>query len=138
MSSGKEKKAEQLGMNPSTASHRLVKDTLWNLIEQTGQTNCHRCGFVMNRESFSIEHKEAWLDSNNPVGMFFDQNNIAFSHLGCNVGDARKVPVVLEHGTRGKYRQGCKCELCVAAHTAYNKSLYTPDGRSERYQRTGN
>lgn len=134
----KDKKQQQLGMNPSTASGRLVKDTLWRLVEQTGQTSCHRCGFDMNRDSFSIEHKEAWLDSDNPVGKFFDQNNISFSHLVCNVSDARKVVPVIEHGTRGKYRQGCKCSECVEANNAYNRSIYTAESRNDRYQRTGN
>ena len=50
------KKAEQLGMNPSTASHRLVKDILYKLIQEKGEL-CYRCNNPMTRDTFSIEHK---------------------------------------------------------------------------------
>jgi len=45
----------------------------------------------MSRETFSIEHVIPWLDSEDPVKLFFDLDNISFSHLKCNVEDARKV-----------------------------------------------
>ena len=64
-----DKKKMQLGMNPSTASHRLVKDTLWRLIQATDQTACVKCGDSMTRETFSIEHLEPWLDSEDPQGL---------------------------------------------------------------------
>jgi hypothetical protein len=41
------KKKNQLGMNPSTASNRLVKDVLWKLVVETGQDNCYRCDSKM-------------------------------------------------------------------------------------------
>jgi len=65
------KKKEQLGMNPSTASGRLVKDILWNYIVSSGHDECYRCGSCMTREDFSIEHKVPWLDSEDPVGLYF-------------------------------------------------------------------
>lgn len=77
------KKTEQLGMNPSTASGRLVKDTLFKLAVEAGH-KCFRCGEELTRETFSIEHKTPWLDSNNPLKNYFAQENIAFSHLSCN------------------------------------------------------
>jgi hypothetical protein len=85
-----DKKKEQLGMNPSTASGRLVKDVLWSLIVQTKQDVCCKCKQSMTRETFSIEHVKPWLDSNDPVGLYFDLDNISFSHLSCNISDARK------------------------------------------------
>lgn len=89
MSSLKKKK-KQLGMNPSTASHRLVKDILWNFIVYAGRDRCFRCGKKMTRETFSIEHKAPWLDSEDPVGLFFDIDNISFSHNSCNYSASRK------------------------------------------------
>jgi len=86
-----DKKTEQLGMNASTASGRLQKDILWRLLCETGRTNCCRCKLQMTRDTFSIEHLTPWLDSEDPVGLFFDQSNIDFSHLKCNVAAARKV-----------------------------------------------
>lgn len=81
---------KQLGMNPSTASHRLVKDLLWKFIVYTGQHYCFCCNKGMSRETFSIEHKIPWLDSKNPKELFFDLGNIAFSHLSCNSAVARR------------------------------------------------
>lgn len=104
------KKAEQLGMNPSTASHRLVKDLLWNFIEQTGANRCFCCGRPMTREDFSIEHKVPWLDSPDPAALFFDLSNISFSHRTCNIAGARRGGY--ECGTQAQYKRGCRCEPC--------------------------
>ncbi len=84
-----EKKKIQLGMNPSTASGRLVKDLLWDLIKKTDQYHCCKCGLEMSRDSFSIKHIIPWLDSDDPVKLFFDLENIYFSHHSCNVSDRR-------------------------------------------------
>lgn len=82
-----DKKKLQLGMNPSTASGRLVKDILFSFIKDRP---CCKCGQPMTRETFSIEHLVPWLDSNDPVKTYFDLDNIDFSHLKCNVSDARR------------------------------------------------
>ena len=87
-----DKKKLQLGMNPSTASHRLVKDLLWFFICQTKDgVNCHRCGQMMDRDTFSIEHKTPWLDSDDPVGLYFNLANVDFSHKSCNYA-AKRIP----------------------------------------------
>lgn len=83
------KKTQQLGMNPATASGRLVKDLLFKFVTEAGH-RCFRCGEALTRDTFSIEHKESWLDSGDPVGRFFDLENIAFSHKVCNYGAARQ------------------------------------------------
>jgi hypothetical protein len=76
-----DKRHSQLGMNVGTASNRLVKDILFSLIKNTP---CFRCGGKLKRENFSVEHKTAWLNSEDPVGLFFDLDNISFSHQSCN------------------------------------------------------
>ena len=88
--SKKNKKAEQLGMNPSTASNRLVRDLLYDLVVQTHQHRCYHCGEEIARKDFSIEHKTPWLDSETPLQLFFDRHNIAYSHQSCNYGAARR------------------------------------------------
>jgi hypothetical protein len=85
------KKKVQLGMNPSTASGRLVKDILFSLVCETGKNICFHCGKEMFRDSFSIEHKIPWLDSENALELFFDLKNISFSHLSCNI-ENRRIP----------------------------------------------
>lgn len=120
----KQKKAEQLGMNPSTASGRLIKDTLFKMAMEAGHT-CFQCGEALTRDTFSIEHKEPWLDSEDPRGMYFDQDNIAFSHLSCNVKAARQTRPKL--GTQTDYNR---------AWRERNPEL-AKERRKEQYLRTG-
>ena len=109
-----EQKIKQLGMNPSTASHRLIKDLLFDFIIKSGH-KCHRCNGELTRETFSVEHITPWLDSENPLEMFFDLNNIAYSHLLCNTGARRQKRKVLVHGTKTGYNYGCRCRECRVA-----------------------
>lgn len=129
----KTKKQLQLGMNPSTASHRLVKDILWKFVSSSSKS-CYKCGKDMCRETFSIEHVEPWLDSTDPVGLYFDLDNIKFTHLRCNVASARKKPAPL-CGTDSAYSKGCRCASCKKAHAKRNKKAYCPSYRKERYEK---
>jgi hypothetical protein len=83
------KKRQQLGMGANTATGRLVRDLLFNFVVKDGH-KCYRCGLDLDRETFSIDHKIDWLDSDNPVSNFFNIDNIAFSHLSCNKKAPRK------------------------------------------------
>jgi hypothetical protein len=130
------KKQEQLGMNPSTAANRLVKDVLWSLVVKTGQDSCCKCGEKMTRENYSIEHKTPWLDSENPIELYFDLDNISFSHHACNVGDSRRPTA--QHGSAAMYNKyGCRCEPCKAADAAKRAGRYSPEKRKAKYQRSG-
>lgn len=124
-----QEKHKQLGMNPSTASGRLLKDLLFKYAVASGE-KCFRCNEELTRETFSIEHKIPWLHSENPVELFFDLDNIAFSHLLCNIGNRR--PSKYESPTKGKrshgingYRQGCRCQLCNSIYSNYRKDKYS-------------
>jgi len=131
-----DKKKEQLSMNPSTASGRLTKDILWGLLIETSKDTCCKCHEKMTRDTFSIEHLVPWLDSEDPVGLYFDLNNISFSHLSCNVADARRP--VAEHGTLSRYTShNCRCDLCKEARRVYSSSNYCPERRKSQYGRTG-
>jgi HNH endonuclease len=81
------KKKTQLGIDPGTAAARLIRDLLFDFV---GATECFRCGEPLTRESFSVDHKVPWLDSENPPALFFDLKNISYSHLSCNVADGRR------------------------------------------------
>ena len=54
----KDTKKAQLGMDPGTASNRLVKDILWNYIVKSEEDICYRCKLKLDRDNFSIEHIE--------------------------------------------------------------------------------
>jgi hypothetical protein len=78
-----DKKSLQLGLNFSTASGRLERQILFKLVQGCGQDSCFRCGKKIERsEDLSIEHKIDWQDVD--PALFWDLDNIAFSHRSCN------------------------------------------------------
>ena len=78
-------KAAVLGMPAGTAGHRLRKNILYKYVRAAGDHFCYKCGFeITSVEDFSIEHKKPWQSTNHPE-LFWDLDNIAFSHLQCNV-----------------------------------------------------
>lgn len=80
-----QKKNEKLGMSCTVARSRLLKMILFKLLMDHNLNVCYRCNQKINNiEDLSIEHKVAWLNSENPKELFFDLGNIAFSHLKCN------------------------------------------------------
>ena len=79
-------KNKALGMPYGTAASKLRKILLFELSKNQNLDKCFRCGrAIINLEDFSIDHKQSWLFSEDPVKYFFDPTNIAFSHLKCNV-----------------------------------------------------
>jgi len=134
MKDNNKKKNEQLKMNHGTAASRLRKAILFNLLQETGKDVCFQCGEKIECiDHLSIEHKVPWLDSEDPIRLFFDIENIAFSHLSCNIGARRcdKGPRV-EHGTATRYQRGCRCNKCKEW-----KSQYLNGWRADRIARTG-
>lgn len=67
---------------------------------------------------------------------FFDLENIKFSHLECNAA-ASSSRIKSPCGTDRKYRNGCRCEACKAAHSVSSKKYYRKELRQARYLRTG-
>lgn len=114
------KKSLQLGMAHGTAANRLRKMILFSLLRQLELDTCFQCGReIESIENLSVEHKVPWLDSADPISLFFDLDNIAFSHLSCNVGAARQTkPRTAKCGDKGatRYYSGCRCEKCKEAH----------------------
>ena len=100
----------QLGMPQGTAQNKLRKRILFSLLARLGENFCYRCGReIPNEETLSIEHKQAWLhkDSN----LFWNLDNIAFSHLTCNIRAAATGP----HPDRRKYfppEGEAYCRIC--------------------------
>lgn len=123
-----DKKQQQLGMNPSTAQHRLRMDLLFAFVKAAGH-RCFRCGGELTRDSFSIEHKVPWLDTDDPKFNFFDPENIAYSHPACNFGAARRINKYPDRAAYAVIRRNRKNELA--------REVYTPERRRERYERVG-
>jgi hypothetical protein len=120
------KKHNQLGMNAGTASHRLVRDLLFDKIKDTP---CYHCGGVLSRDNFSVEHKKPWLDSEDPLGLFFDISNISYSHLSCNCSQ----------GIRNRLYKDAKERTKVQSQRWRDKTLTEEKQRRRRehYLKTG-
>ena len=122
---GNKKKNEQLGISYGAACNRLRKNVLFYLLSKYGENICYRCQeYITSPDELSMEHKIPWLNSANPVDLFFDLENIAFSHLGCNISDARKYNKGIyanKHGTTTSYRRKCRCKECRGARHDYYK-----------------
>jgi hypothetical protein len=77
------RKTEQLGVSYSTACNRLRKKVMFKLAQELKKDICFQCNEKIETiEQFSIDHKKPWLD--NSPDLFWDLDNIAFSHLSCN------------------------------------------------------
>ena len=82
------KKSEQLGIPFGTANNRLRKSILFQLLKKYGDNVCFHCHEeIKDISQLSIEHKKPWLDAD--PSLFWDIDNIGFSHLSCNVSASR-------------------------------------------------
>src|ERR1700694_1743345 len=74
-----------LGLPYGTASHRLWRNVLHNLLLAHGENRCHVCGgAILTSGELSLEHKKPWEGRENGIELFWDLENIAFSHKRCN------------------------------------------------------
>mgnify|MGYP001564813795 CR=1 FL=1 len=123
MDNANKKRAEQLGMPFGTAANRLRKEVLFSLLKRHNENICARCKKeIENVEQLSLEHLVPWLDSDDPIRMFFNIDNIAFSHMYCNVSAARRViGPRTSHGTMSRYNNNCRCDKCKQSYTEYRR-----------------
>lgn len=85
---GNTKKSDTLGMPHGTASNRLRKMLLFQAIQKLGEDVCFKCSLkIQTIEDLSIEHKQPWEGIS--AELFWDLNNIAYSHIRCNVPATR-------------------------------------------------
>jgi hypothetical protein len=83
------RKKQQLGMPFGTACNKLRKNIMFSLVQRVGWDICFKCGKKIDSvDEFTIEHKIPWLD--NDSDLFWDLDNIAFSHAKCNKPDIHR------------------------------------------------
>ncbi len=81
--------AELLGMPLGTASARLKKLVLFDLVKRLGLENCYRCEQpIESADELDLDHKEPWRDVS--ADLFWNLDNVGFSHHACNIAAARK------------------------------------------------
>lgn len=100
-------KEDQLGCNAGTATSRLKKIVMFDLVKRLGLDTCFRCNKKIEFASeLSIDHKVNWLHAENPIDLFYDLGNVAFSHLLCNTKFSRRkshVAAKSKSGFKGVY-----------------------------------
>ena len=97
-----ERIAKQLGMSQGAANNKLRKMLLFTLVQQTNQDNCFKCGNKIETvEEFSVEHKLPWEGRDSDL--FWNLDNIAFSHLQCNKPHIYHNPNARRICVDGKY-----------------------------------
>lgn len=109
-------KEEVLGVPFGTASAKLRKSIMFWLAGKNNMLICFRCGQpIENVNEFSIEHKLSWENSLEPKKMFFDLENIAFSHLKCNSGTNNRDKICCPRGHKYdkiKSNGDRQCSIC--------------------------
>jgi len=87
----RQKDNDELGMNVGTASNALRKQMMFLMAKQLNRDICFQCGRkIESVKEFTIDHKIPWRRSDDPKQLFFDLDNIAFSHGTCNTAAARR------------------------------------------------
>ncbi len=100
-----EAKDKFLGIKYGTACHRLRKSLLFDFAVKLGYDKCFRCGEALSEKDFTMDHKENWLHES--VDLFWDLDNISFSHLSCNSANgSRPGKKIGPEGT--SWCKGCK------------------------------
>lgn len=100
----------QLGMPRGTAAGRLRKLVLFSVLKRHGENICFRCGKeIESAEELSIEHKLPWEGID--VALFWNIDNIAFSHLLCNIKAVRR-PSTRPHHRKKSPNGMAWCTTC--------------------------
>jgi hypothetical protein len=91
MSNSNKVKSDLLGEAFGTANNKLKKSILFHMAKMLDMDTCYRCSNKIETVAeFSIEHKESWMRAESAVEAFYDLNNIAFSHISCNIAASYK------------------------------------------------
>lgn len=81
--SSNDKKNATLGMPHGTATNRLRKVILFDLLQRHKENICIRClKTIETVDELSIEHLLPWEGVS--AALFWDLKNISFSHVKCN------------------------------------------------------
>lgn len=91
---------------------------MFSLAQKCGLDICYRCKRKIETvDEFTIDHKTPWLHSENPHDLFFDLENIAFSHATCNGKERRLYRKIGSSKFKGvSYAKDCNREKPYRAY----------------------
>ena len=128
MSNSNARRSKFLGMPFGTACNRLRKSILFSLLKRFNENVCFKCSQAIEGiEDLSIEHKLPW--EGRDVQLFWDLENIAFSHIRCNVPHRR--------GNKKYFTAEERLAATRLNGAALMRKHYTTDKRRDKKQRTG-
>lgn len=114
------KAVETLGMPQGTASNRLRKMLLFRQLKKHNENVCVRCEKEIETvEELSVEHIKPW--EGRSAELFWDLDNVAFSHMKCNVPHIRKGGL----GSRKIGEDGLS--WCVPCQDFHHKTDFSKD-----------
>jgi hypothetical protein len=91
----------------------------FSLVKKLELDTCHRCNErITDYKQLSIDHIETWLNKSNDL--FWDINNIAYSHLSCNSAKSASS-TENPHPSYVSYSGGCRCDACKACKKIYTR-----------------
>lgn len=134
-----------LGMSIGKATRMLERSIILKLAQKCGMDNCFSCKEkILTIEDLSIEHKKPWYKKS--VELFFDLDNIAFSHRKCNRPYERmgkKIVKLVEYPEGKAWCSSCQkfrdkeefhvnksrwnglSSRCKSCSTIHNKKIYS-------------
>lgn len=120
-------KAVISGMPRGTANAHLRKKILFELLRMMGRNVCFRCSEQIDlAEDLAIEHLHDWKDNHE---LFWMLGNVAFSHLNCGSGAARRERNgIMLVEVRVEDTKGNQLPTCV-----HEGQLYIAGDKGERY-----
>ena len=72
-------------------SQKLTKLMMFKMAKECELLTCNKCGFeITDWERIGLDHIKPWRQEEDPEKareLFWDLNNLAFVHKGCNVND---------------------------------------------------
>lgn len=127
--SSSQRKSEFLGMAFGTAAGRLRKNILFNLVQKCGEDVCFRCGQkIESVDDLSIEHKKPW--EGRSVELYWDMDNIAFSHIKCNLPHTYNRDAYKKVGPKGTV--WCSAHKQFLPEDQFSPNPSRPNGYNNR------
>ena len=129
------KSARQLGMSYATASNRLRKQFMFEILRRHHEDFCYRCkGEIKTAKELSIDHMIDWLD--NDPSLFWKIENVTVSHLLCNTLAGRKVASNKKIvGPGNAWCTGCKQAHPIEAFDAHKSNWRGLQGQCREYRK---
>ena len=92
---------------------------MFSLVQKLELQYCYRCNErIENYKVLSIDHIKSWLHVS--TDLFWDIDNIAFSHLSCNSATS-SAATRIKHPSSSSYSAGCRCNACRKCKSMYEK-----------------